>query len=160
MVSPFAASSWAGRYRVLERVHLDRPLTAERRQPLRLVHRLGVLPRHLQHDLSAIAVGARRDPRAVAARFERLADRQPPACGQLLDPVRERSQPGHTRRSAHVRRRLQVGGHPQPRAHAPNRTAATAVLDGRLWRRPIAGTYEMVLEKISRTVDRCCQHRI
>ena len=74
---------------MLERVHLDRPLAAERGQALRLVQRLGVLPRDLEHDLASVAVGPRRDPRAVAARLERLAEVQPPARGQLLDPVRQ-----------------------------------------------------------------------
>ncbi len=109
---------------VLERVHLDRALAAERGQPLRLVQRLGVLPRHLEHDVASVAVGARRDPRAVAARLERLAEVQPPACGQLLDPVRQRGQPLHPRRPADVGRGLQVGGHAQPRSHAAHRTGS------------------------------------
>ena len=62
-----------------ERVHLNGPTPRERGQPLRLVQRLGVLPGHLEHDLASLAVGARRDPRAVAARLERLAQLQSPA---------------------------------------------------------------------------------
>ena len=92
-VSPGRSTSGPGRGQVLELVDLDRSLAAERDQALRLVPRLGVLPRHLEHDVAPVAVGARRDPRAVAARLERVVEIQPPARGQLLDPVRQRGQP-------------------------------------------------------------------
>ena len=77
-----------GRRQVLKGVHLDRPLAAERGQALGLVQRFCVLPRHLEHDLASVAVGPWRDPRAVPARLERLAEVQSPAGGQLFDPVR------------------------------------------------------------------------
>ena len=41
------------RRKVLEGVHVDRPLAAERGQALRLVKPLGVLPCHLEHDVAS-----------------------------------------------------------------------------------------------------------
>ena len=103
---------------VVERVDLGRAVASERREPLRLVQRLGVLPRHLEHHVASVGVGARRDPRAVAAGLERFAELEPPACRQLLHPLRQRGQPRHPRRSAHVGRGLQVGRYAQPRSQA------------------------------------------
>ena len=103
---------------VVERVDLDRALAAERGEPLRLVQRLGVLPRDLEHDVASVGVGARRDPRAVAAGLERLVEVELPARRELVDPGRQRGQPRHPRRSARVGRGLQVGGHAQTRGHA------------------------------------------
>ena len=77
--SPSVSFSGPRRRQMLERVHPDRPLSAERGQRLSLVQRLGMVPSHLEHDFVSLAVGARRHPRAVASRLEWLVEVQLPA---------------------------------------------------------------------------------
>ena len=60
--APFEQHRRGVRVEVLERLHLDRAVAAERGEPLRLVQRLGVAPRNLEHDLTPVRVGSRRDP--------------------------------------------------------------------------------------------------
>ena len=86
----FAVRSFSGsrRRQMLERIHPDRLLSAERGQPLSLVQRLGMVPSHLEHDFVSVTVGARSHPRAVASGLERLVEVQLPALCQFLDSFR------------------------------------------------------------------------
>ena len=165
-MSPSGPASRTGRCQVLERAHLDRPLTAERGQPLRLVQRLAVLPRHLQHDPRG---RRRRCPAHSTSSCHSGSNGSPrlsPSVRSAPRPGPEAREPFHARLPAHVGRRLQVGGHAasvlmsQPYGLAPttgrqpehrlsrlpadanasdDRARAAVDIVGRCWETPLCG---------------------
>src|SRR5580692_3190900 len=74
-------------------MEVDGPVPSPEAQAVRFAPRLGVRPADLECEPLAAGAARRRDPRALAARLERLPEVQLPACRDLGDEARQPGQP-------------------------------------------------------------------